>query len=211
MSGFANTNTGSTGSGNNYTNAISSLINAAGGYQSAKSAEDYNKITQANDKYNLDILRQQYNQDWANRGQSSQNWQDYVDQNFGLGDYSSYLNQAGENVSPTYTNMESSLNDLGNTLTAKGFYGTLPADNVLTKNAADKTASAKATTLGSLANQLYQTAKEQNLSANQTGAGQFGTYGDASTPYIDSLNPGKTGEKKSGGIGGFLDKLRVIK
>jgi hypothetical protein len=96
--------------------------------------------------------------------------------------YEDAYTQAGNQLSPMYdTQMKEGLQNLGNTLKTRGFYGQLPGD-VLTQNAAAKSIEAKNAAIGGLANNLYQAGQDRKNNLQQLGMSTFGTYGNTELP-----------------------------
>lgn len=160
-----------------------------GGAKSSQSAKDNNEAGQQLTNMKNDLQAKEYNQDWANKIASSNNWQDYVNKNFSVSPYSDYITQATNAVSPQYDQqIQDTITDTGDSLMARGMYGQLPGD-IQTQNAVSQVQANKSSDISNLANNLYQTAKNQNLTANQYGASQFGTYGNVTTPSINYSSP----------------------
>jgi hypothetical protein len=105
--------------------------------------------------------------------------------------------QASAALNPMYDEqMKTTLQNVGNQMKSRGFYGQLPGD-ILTQNAAAKVEEARAGAVGNMANQFYQAGKDRQMQGLSLGLGTFGTYGQTPTTPTTATTATPASSKKS--------------
>ena len=115
-------------------------------------------------------------------GSANKYWEDY--NSSGEPVYQDEITRATDELTPLYDEQsKETIQNLGTSQMARGFYGQLPGD-IQTQEAIAKLEAAKNQAITSQANTNYQTGLAQRLAEKQIGLNTFGTYGETEIPSI---------------------------